>query len=62
VLVTHLSHRALWNLARRAGYGLSKFKSVRSGAMAARYVAKYVAKPDAGLAAWPSRTLGRSRG
>lgn len=56
VLVTHLSHRVLWRLARRAGYGLSKFKRVRSGAMAARYVGKYVAKPDAGLAAWPSRT------
>jgi hypothetical protein len=56
VLVTHLSHRVLWRLARRAGYGLSKFKLVRSGAMAARYVGKYVAKPDAGLAAWPSRT------
>ena len=56
VLVTHLSHRVLYRLARRAGYGLSKFKLVNSGAMAARYVGKYVAKPDAGLAAWPSRT------
>jgi hypothetical protein len=43
-------------LARHAGYGLSKFKLVHSGAMAARYVGKYVAKPDAALAAWPSRT------
>jgi hypothetical protein len=56
LLVTHLSHRVLCRLARRAGYGLSKFRLVRSGAMAARYVGKYVAKPDAGLAAWPSRT------
>jgi hypothetical protein len=56
VLVTHLPHRVLCRLARRAGYGLSKFKLVDSGAMAARYVGKYVAKPDAGLAAWPSRT------
>jgi len=56
VLVTHLSHRVLYRLARRAGYGLSKFKLVRSGAMAARYVSKYVAKPDVGLSAWPART------
>jgi hypothetical protein len=56
VFVTHLSHRALWRLAHRAGYGLSKFKLVHSGAMAARYVGKYVAKPGADLAAWPPRT------
>lgn len=56
VLLTHLSNRMLWRLARRSGYGLSKFKLVRSGAMAARYVGKYVAKPDVNLAAWPSHT------
>lgn len=57
VLVTHLSNRILCRLAQRAGYGrIVKFKLVRSGAMAARYVGKYVAKADTGLAAWPSRT------
>lgn len=56
VVLTHLPNRVLWRLARRSGYGLSKFKLVRSGAMAARYVGKYVAKPDLNLSAWPART------
>ena len=57
VLVTHLSNRKLVKLARRAGYGLVvNFKLVRSGAMASRYVSKYVAKPGAGLSAWPAHT------
>jgi hypothetical protein len=48
VLVTHLSNRKLVKLARRAGYGLIvNFKLVHSGAMAARHVGKYVAKPGA---------------
>lgn len=57
VLVTHLANRKLVKLARRAGYGLVvNFKLVRSGAMASRYVSKYVAKPGAGLSAWPAHT------
>jgi hypothetical protein len=57
LLVTHLSNRKLVKLARRAGYGLVvNFKLVRSGAMAARYVSKYVAKAGAGLSAWPAHT------
>lgn len=55
-VVTKLSNRALKRLASRAGAGrVVNFKRASGGALS-HYLAKYVAKPDAGLAAWPSRT------
>lgn len=55
-LVTKVSNRALHRLALRAGAGrVVNFKRASGGGLA-RYLAKYMAKPGAGLAAWPSRT------
>jgi hypothetical protein len=55
-LVSKLSNRALKRLAARAGAGqVANFKRATAGALSG-YLAKYIAKPGAGLDAWPSRT------
>jgi len=55
-LVSKLSNRALNRLAWRAGAGrVVNFKRATAGALSG-YLAKYIAKPGAGLDAWPSRT------
>jgi hypothetical protein len=56
VLRSSLSMRKLKRNARAAGYGYAYPVLVRDGARLADYLAKYVAKPNLGRAAWPAGT------